>query len=308
MDCDPGYDDAVALVLANRWLDVKGITTVAGNAPLAQTTTNALGIVELLQMNAEVHSGSERPLRADPSFATEIHGSSGLDGVSLPSHDRGLTSMNAVEYLLDSAEEDLWVVALGPLTNIAHVLLRYPDWINQIAGLSIMGGSIHGGNVTPAAEFNIYFDPEAGAVVMNAANILLRGASTIRMCGLNLTHQIQVTPEELNAYYERSEESSVYQFSRECLKGLMANVTRFTGVARAAMHDPCAILAVSHSGLMSFTKRSIEVEVDGTLTRGMTVVDSRERAQRVERGVEVGYEVDVDAVKEVMFDTLFPIT
>ena len=294
VDCDPGYDDAVALILANSIADIAGITTVAGNAPLEHTTANALAIAELLGIDSEVHSGADRPLVATPKYATEIHGESGLNGVELPQHNRKVASANAVEFLLDSASPDLWVVALGPLTNIASAIQRDKTWHSRIAGISMMGGSALHGNVTAAAEFNVYFDPEA-------ADIVIRSGGVLRMCGLNLTHQVQISKAELCRRMRYPDHSAISKFAFEALQGLIANVGQYLGSNFAALHDPCAVLAAVESRLIGFVPREVVVELEGKHTRGMTLVDERRRPTPPKATVDVAYSIYLEPAKDLIF-------
>ena len=176
IDCDPGHDDAIALILAHHVADVAGITTVSGNAPLAATTENALLVTALLDVETPVHAGAAGPLVGAPIHAAMVHGESGLGTVDRIPHTRTVASDDAVGYLLEAAAEDVWIVAIGPLTNLALALERDPSWANRVAGIAIMGGSAGIGNATPVAEFNIYADPEA------AARVFESGAEVV-MCG-----------------------------------------------------------------------------------------------------------------------------
>ncbi|MEI8393046.1 MAG: nucleoside hydrolase, partial [Actinomycetes bacterium] len=162
LDCDPGHDDALAIVVAARHTNLLGITTVSGNAPIESTTYNALVMKDLLGLDVPVHKGAMCPLVAEPQYATYVHGESGLDGADLPAPTSTIDSENAVEYIIDTcrATEGIWLVPTGPLTNIAMALRLAPDVGHRIAGISLMGGGTFG-NRTTSAEFNIWVDPEA---------------------------------------------------------------------------------------------------------------------------------------------------
>lgn len=289
IDCDPGHDDAIAIILAHAIADVVGVTTVSGNAPLNHTTANALAVHALIEVTTPVHSGASRPLVAKPVHAAAVHGETGLDGVTLPSHNLTITSDQAVEYLLDSAEADTWVVAVGPLTNLALALEQNPDWGKQIAGISIMGGSTSFGNATATAEFNIFHDPEA------AARVFQCGTSRIVMCGLNLTHQFCTNDhivENLNEVVDAGGEfAAIARFASQNFEHLHNRIERLRGERRAALHDPCAVLAITHPDLFEFERRRVDVELDGRYTRGMTVVDERPRTSD-NANVEVAYSID----------------
>ena len=192
VDCDPGHDDAIALVVAARHTDLLGVTTVAGNAPIERTTHNALVVLDLLGHDAPVHRGASRPLLAPPRHAGYVHGESGLDGAELPEPSRAEEGDDAVAFIVETARahEGVWLVPTGPLTNIAMALRRAPDLVDRIAGISLMGGSATVGNRTAVAEFNIWADPEAAAAVFDYGGPLVQA-------GLHLTHQLQTTPEQI---------------------------------------------------------------------------------------------------------------
>lgn len=271
-----------------------GVTTVSGNAPLADTTRNALAVVELLGAATPVHAGAARPLVAEPVHAALVHGANGLGGVELPPPVASVVSEEAVEFILEETRRvaDVWLVPIGPLTNIAMALQRDPDLPNRIAGISLMGGSASVGNVTPTAEFNIWADPEA-------ADIVFRCGALIRMCGLNLTHQLRTSDdliEELTPL-----RTPLGSFVGQMFGYLHDRMADLMGERRAALHDPCAVLAVTHPELLEFEPRSVRIELHGELTRGMTVVDQRTTRRREDPNVEVACHIDAErAMRLVM--------
>ena len=268
VDCDPGHDDAVMLVCAAAYADVVGITTVGGNVGIDRTTRNALAVCELLGWDVPVHAGAARPLLAEPSDARHVHGESGMDGATLPSPTRS-AGTDAVGFLLDAtrAEEGLWLVPTGPLTNVALAMRADPGFASRLAGICLMGGGALGGNVTAAAEFNVHADPEAAAIVFGAP-------CPVHMCGLDLTHQVTVSP----AFVERLRTIDG-PASRLCTEVAEAAMARYDGVASAAalppLHDPVALLAVTHPQLFHRRRAPIHIELEGALTRGATLVDRR---------------------------------
>ena len=184
--CDPGLDDAIALILALQCAEVVGIITVSGNVPLAAATANALMLTALLEVDTPVHSGASRPLAGEATYAGHVHRESGMGDFAAPAHDRTVASDDAVSFLLDAAQPDLWVVAVGPLTNLALAIERDLAWEKRSPASRSWAASTAGGNVTAAAEFNIYSDPEA------AARVFASGADII-MSGLNLTDEVQTS-------------------------------------------------------------------------------------------------------------------
>jgi inosine-uridine nucleoside N-ribohydrolase len=269
LDCDPGHDDALAILLAGATTELVGVSAVSGNAPLEKTLRNALAVTELAGLDVPVHAGATRPLVAAPRHAAFIHGESGLDGPTLPPLRRRPADGTAVRFLLESAEarDDLWLIATGPLTNVALALREEPGLAQRLRGISLMGGSYGPGNVTPTAEFNILADPEAAAVVFGS------GARLV-MAGLDLTHRFRMNPARVASV--RALGNRVATFAAELLDAYGAAYARnFGPEVGVPLHDPCAVLALTHPALFASEERHVEVELAGTLTRGMTVVDRR---------------------------------
>jgi inosine-uridine nucleoside N-ribohydrolase len=299
VDCDPGHDDAIAIVTAARYADLVGITTVAGNAPLDRTTHNALVMRDLLGLDVPVHSGSARPLVAEPKFAAFVHGESGLDGADLPPPTTPLDGTDAVRFIVDTCRQrdHIWLVPVGPLTNIALALRTAPDLADRIAGISLMGGGTFG-NRTSAAEFNIWADPEAAAIVFGSG-------VRLTMAGLDVTHQFQATPDRIARI------RALPGRLAELLAGLM---DFFAGtylgrhdpgsIQGPAVHDPLAVLAVTHPGLFERAARHVVVETTGDHTRGMTVIDHRHLVERLAPNCDVLTGVDADAGFDLITDAV----
>lgn len=298
LDCDPGDDDAMAILLAGRLADLVGVTTVCGNASLAHTTRNALAVTELLGLDVPVHSGAACPLVEPPAPAADVHGATGLDGPELPPVTRGPAGADAPGFLAEMAarHDDLTLVATGPLTNVALALRSHPREMARLRSISLMGGSASFGNRTAVAEFNILHDPEA-------ADIVFRSGLPIRMAGLNLTHQLPATDADRVAIREIG--TPVAGFFAELLDFSAARYAEvYFGRRERPLHDPCAVLAVTHPHLFDFRPRHVAVELRGTLTRGMTVVDGRDLARPEPPTAEVGYGVDVGAVRRLLLETI----
>lgn len=299
IDCDPGHDDALALILASHLADVVGITTVSGNAPLAEVTRNALALVSLLEGQMPVYAGAARAMAAaendEARHATHVHGLSGMDGVELPEVNSAVSG-SAVDYLLDVTRQEsgLWLVAIGPLTNVALAIERDPSFVERLAGISIMGGSTSGGNVTAAAEFNIWADPEA-------ADVVFRSGAGIRLCGLNLTHQLKSSQSFLDGTQQLATRRA--RLAGEVLAYLHGRMLELAGEAASALHDPCAVLAVTHPELFEFVSRPIAVALDDPLTRGMTVVDERYSGRVQPNQVQVAYRIDSERASELLLES-----
>jgi inosine-uridine nucleoside N-ribohydrolase len=266
-----------------------GITTVAGNAALEFTTRNALVTCDLAGIDVPVHSGAAGPLSGPTRDAVHVHGNEGLDGIRIPDTPRAVDGSDAPGFIIETAARtrDLWIVAVGPLTNVALAMQRAPDLAQDVAGISIMGGGTFG-NATAAAEFNIWADPEAAAVVFGSG-------ARIRMCGLDLTHQVCADGEFI-AWIEQLG-TPLGAFVAGLLRFYAQRILELTGDDDlAALHDPCSVLAVTHPERFGFGRHRVRIELDGTHTRGMTVID-----RRVARGkVEVAWDVDAPAVLDLI--------
>jgi inosine-uridine nucleoside N-ribohydrolase len=299
VDCDPGLDDAAALVLANHFADLVGITTVGGNAPLEQTTYNAMVMRDLLGVEVPIHSGAARPLVVEPVSGHYIHGASGLDGADLPPPTSPLDGEDAVTFIIDTcrATEGLWLVPTGPQTNIASALRDAPDIGDRIAGISLMGGGSFG-NRTAAAEYNIWADPHAAEIVFGYGGRLV-------MAGLDVTYGFQATPERIEAV--RSLPGRLAGVLAELFEFFSAAYIRRhdPGAIRgAAVHDPLAVLAVTHRNLFQHRERHIAIETEGVLTRGMTVIDDRLLVERPPPNTEQLTDIDDDAAFALLLDAV----
>lgn len=296
VDCDPGHDDAVALVAAAHYGELVGITTVGGNAPLADVTTNALLTCQLFDIDVEVHAGAARPLVAEPRHAPEVHGVSGFEGPQLPELDRQVTSNSAIDYLIETirGEEGLWLVPIGPLTNVALALRQAPDLAKRLAGISFMGGSATVGNHSAVAEFNVLVDPEAAAVVLGSG-------ARIHMAGLDLTNQFLID-DALTADIAAIDNPGARVLS-DLMISYLDQMDKIRGARFGGLHDPCAVLAVTHPEVVANEARNVEVELTGTLTRGMTVVDMR-TARTGSPNVFHGHTLDHPAARQLVLDAI----
>jgi len=298
LDCDPGHDDAVAMALAGRHTHLLGVTTVNGNVGLDATTRNALITAQILELDVAVHAGADRPLLAERTDAHELHGKTGLDGPVLPPLTRAVGPGHGVQFLIDTirANTGLWLLATGPLTNVALALRLAPELPEHLAGISLMGGSAGVGNMTPVAEFNAWCDPEAAAIVFGSG-------VRIVMCGLELTHTVRADEGRIAAL--RHVDTTASTFVCDLLdfyrRGYAEAANDPLG---AALHDPCAVLAITHPHLFSFAQRRVHVELSGSATRGMTVVDARSFATPGPHPVSVAVEADADGIFAVLAETL----
>ncbi len=287
LDCDPGHDDAIAIVVAADTCDLAGITTVAGNAPLERTTHNALVMRELLGIDAPIHAGAARPLIADPISAADVHGASGLDGADLPEPTRPPDSHDAAAFIIDACRDQpgTWIVGVGPLTNVALALRRAPDLAESIGGISVMGGGTFG-NRSAVGEFNIWADPEAAAIVFSYGGRLV-------MAGLDVTHQFLATAERIERVGAIG--GRLATTLAQLLTFFSASYrSRHDEIGGAPIHDVLAVLAIAEPDLFQRRPRHVAVETAGRLTRGMTVIDERTVRSRPAANCDVLTQVDAD--------------
>ena len=297
VDCDPGHDDAIALVVAARFADLVGVTTVAGNAPISATTRNARIVLDMIGSSVPLHQGAQRPIVAPPRHAAYVHGESGLDGADLPEPSRPADSTDAVGYIIDACRttEGLWLVPTGPLTNNALALRAAPDIAERIAGISLMGGGSFG-NRSAAAEFNIWADPEAASVVFGYGHRLI-------MSGLDVTHRLQATPERIAQVRQipgrlAAVLADLFDFFSQVY------VSRHDNMRGGAVHDPCAVLALTHPTLFTTKDQHVVVETSGEFTRGMTLIDQRGLIERLNPNCTVQWDVDAQAAFDVIVEAI----
>lgn len=273
LDCDPGHDDAIAMLLAhgNPDIELLAVTTVAGNQTLDKVTRNALAISRVAGITAvPVAAGCARPLVRTLRTAADIHGESGLDGPSLPDAVLALDERHAVDLIIDTVMNDdagtVTLVPTGPLTNIALAVRKEPRIADRVREVVLMGGGYHGGNQTAAAEFNIFVDPEAAHIVFNEK-------WPLTMVGLDLTHQALAT-DDVTARIAALETGPA-RFVNELL-GFYAGARQYAQEANfPPVHDPCAVARVIDSAVMTTRRAPLDVELSGGLTLGMTVADFR---------------------------------
>ncbi|MDJ0686503.1 MAG: nucleoside hydrolase [Alphaproteobacteria bacterium] len=273
IDTDPGQDDAVAVCLALAAPDaltVLGITTVAGNVPLALTTINALKTVELCgRTDVPIHAGAAGPLVGEAVTAEHVHGRTGLDGYDLPTPAIAAASSDAVGFLRETLEAHppgaVTLCCLGPLTNLALLLKRHPDAAARLHSVVLMGGAyFEVGNITPAAEFNIYADPEA------AAKVFASGLE-LTVMPLDVTHQLLLTEARKSAL------AAIGNRVSDVIDGWVNFFERFDldkyGADGAPLHDPSVIAYLLQPELFSGRHINVEIECESPLTRGMSVMD-----------------------------------
>lgn len=269
LDVDPGHDDAIALMLAcgAPELDVLAVTTVAGNAPLEKTTRNALRVLSLIgHTDIPVAAGARGPLVRALRTAEHIHGASGLDGPEIPDPSRSPDPRGALRLLSDTLESSprpVTLIPTGPLTNIATFLRERPDLEEKIERIVLMGGSIGPGNVTPAAEFNIYVDPEA-------AHEVFESGLDVTMAGLDVTHHAGVGPEEVSRLETLGRAGET---AADLISFYASAYERLYGYKAPPIHDAVAVAHVIDPSILELRPMRVDIERESSLTRGTTVCD-----------------------------------
>ena len=286
IDCDPGHDDAIALLLAlaSPEVELLGVTTVHGNQTLEKTTANALRVLEFAgRGDVPVAAGAEQPLVRDLEVAGHVHGESGMDGPALPPPQGRPVPRHAVDFLTDvllAAERPVTLIPTGPLTNVA-LLLHRPEVHERIERIVLMGGSICEGNMTPAAEFNIWADPEA-------AETVFRSGLDVTMIGLDVTHKALLTSGDAESLRATGRTGVLVADLVEFFKLYHLETYGWDG---APIHDAVAVAHVVRPGLVETLDRNVEVEIASNLCRGRTVVDLWRRTGR-HANAHVGVDID----------------
>jgi purine nucleosidase len=276
LDCDPGHDDAVALLLAWGSPDIElvGVTTVAGNQTIEKVTRNALAVARVAGITGVPFArGAHRPLVREVETASSIHGESGLDGPELPEPTLALDPRHAVDLIIDTIMDaepgTITLVPTGALTNIALAVRKEPRIAARVKEVVLMGGGVHVGNWSAVSEFNIVIDPEAAHIVFNES-------WPLTMVGLDLTHQALATPSV--AADIAAVGTAPARFVGELLDFFGHAYRDVQGFDSPPVHDPCAVAYVIDPTIMTTTRVPLDVELTGALTLGMTVADFRSPA------------------------------
>ncbi len=303
LDCDPGQDDAVAILLAlasEKEIDLLGITTVAGNVPLTLTELNARKICEAAgRTDIKVFAGAKGPLHRKLVTAEWIHGKTGIDGADLPEPEMPLQTQHAVDFIVETClaadDDSITICPIGPMTNVALAIMKEPDIIPKIKEIVCMGGAVREmGNTTPAAEFNVYVDPQAAKVVLDTGR-------PFTMMPLDVTHKALVTPERLQRFKDLS--STV----GEICGGMLDYFNRFDmtryGFEGGPLHDPCVIAYLIDPEIFSGRHVHLEIETHSELTMGQTVADWWDIMEK-EPNALIFDDLDHDRFFELLYERL----
>lgn len=273
LDCDPGHDDAIAILYAAAHLELVGITTVYGNQTVDKTTRNALSLATLYGLDVPVARGAESPLNGRVAHGGDVHGKTGIDGAELPEPDRDILGIHAVDFIIETArahQGELVLCPVGPFTNVALALKKEPRLAGWLKGISVMGGTAGIGNTSPVAEFNVYSDPEA-------ADIVFRCGAPLWMVGLDITRRVGVGNVEISRL---NSGGRVARTIGGLLGFFRRSLAEVHGLQTASLHDPCALVPFIAPAMITYRHVPVEIELAGRLTRGMTVCDMRQLTTR----------------------------
>ena len=268
LDCDPGHDDAVAIMLAGKSskIELLGITCSSGNQTIEKTSRNAYNLVKYLNINVPVAVGTTHPIVREVEVCEKIHGESGLDGFEFPKYDYKFEKRHAVNFIIDTLLEnnDVTMVVTGPLTNFALALRINPEIKKHLREVILMGGSMMNGNTSPAAEFNILCDPEA-------ADIVFKSGLVVKMVGLDVTRKVLLYPSILESYKNINTKSA--KLFNALMKVFNENQADTFGFVGAPLHDPATILSIIDEDLITFKKMNVEIDLSHGCSYGRTNCD-----------------------------------
>ncbi len=290
LDCDPGHDDAIAILLAglNEKIDLLGISAVSGNQTLDKTARNAYNVSRYLNINVPISLGADRPLKRERLNCGEIHGESGLDGFSFPKYTYDYDKRRAPEFIKDMllANNDVIMVTTGPMTNLAIALSKYPEIKRHIKKIILMGGSIGEGNISPYAEFNILADAEA-------ADICFRSGLPIRMIGLDVTRKVLVLEKivkNMGLLHTKSSEMFV-----ALMKFFNKTQKEVFGLEGGPLHDPVTIVSLIDDRVLTYEKMDVTINICNTERYGETIC-----VPNTNSNIEVATKIDVNLYWEVI--------
>ena len=294
LDCDPGHDDAVAILLAgsNKNINLLGISVVAGNQTIEKTARNAMNVATYLGIDVPVSIGCEFPMVRERVICAAIHGESGLDGFDFPKYDKQFDKRHVVQLIIDSVlnNDDVTIVATGPLTNVAMALRMEPRLKEKVREIVLMGGSVDHGNTSPAAEFNIMCDPEAAYVVFHSG-------IKVKMVGLNVTRKVLVTDEVVKRM-EKIHNSASKMFV-DLMKVFNENQRKTFGVKAGPLHDPATIASIIDDKLIDYQLMNVEIDTSHGSSYGRTNCDVFDYLHET-KNAYVAMDIDVDKYWDII--------
>ena len=303
IDCDPGQDDAICLLLAMSSpdeLDILGVTTVAGNVPLALTERNARQIRDIAgRSDVKIYAGCSKPMVRDLVTAERVHGKTGIDGIEIVEPKQPLEDKHAVDFIIETLNgadrESITLVPMGPLTNIAQAFTKDPSILEKVEQIVLMGGAMReGGNHSPSAEFNILVDP-------HAADTVFRCGRPITVMGLDVTHQVLATPERRDRI--RAIDNEAARATAGMLDFFNRHDTLKYGSLGAPLHDPCTVAFLLKPDLFEGKLCNISIETESELTMGNTAVDFWHVTDRPKNATWI-HAVDADGFYDLLIERL----
>lgn len=268
LDCDPGHDDAVAIILAahNKNINLLGISVASGNQTLEKTGINTFNICKYLNINVPICLGCDRPLVQKPMICPKVHGKSGLDGFTFPSYDIKFNPRHGAQLIIDSVlnNDDVTVITTGPMTNLALAMRLEPKIIHKIKEIIFMGGSTDNGNVSPAAEFNILVDPEA-------AHIVLSSGVPIKMVGLNVTRRVLLNDEVIERFSKIHNPAS--EMMSQLMRVFLDNQRTTFGIQEAPLHDPVTVASLLDESIVKYQPMNVQIDLSHGSSYGRTNCD-----------------------------------
>lgn len=294
LDCDPGHDDAIAILLAiaSKEIDLLAITVAAGNQTIEKTAQNALNVARYLHSNVPIAIGCPLPIVRDRVICEQVHGESGLDGFIFPKYEKDFDKRHACQMMIDLLlqNDKVTIVTCGPLTNLAMAMRLNPNIISHIEKVVIMGGSIDNGNTSPAAEFNIMCDAEAAYIVFNSG-------LDIYMCGLNITRKVLVFDDIVNRM------EKINNFASDLFVKLMkvfnVNQKKTFGIEAAPLHDPVTIVSLLDQSVIKFQKMNVEIDINHGSSYGRTNCDIFDYLHK-EKNAYVAIDIDIDKYWDII--------
>jgi ribosylpyrimidine nucleosidase len=299
LDCDPGHDDAVAIMLAGNHpdIDLLGITVSTVNQTLEKTGKNALNITNYLGIDVPVALGSDRPIVRPLQIASDIHGETGLDGFDFPVHTKTYHDLHAVEFIKDillASKNPVTIVTTGPMTNLALAILMHPSIMERIEEVVLMGGAYGYGNVSPAAEFNILVDPEA-------ANIVFTSPLKVTMIGLDITRQVMVLPDIVRRMEKLDTKAS--DLFVKLMDVFNENQRKVFGLPGGPLHDPVTIAYLIDPALLKTKHVNCAIDLSQGISHGRTNCDMFDYL-KLKRNTHVANAIDVDKFWSIVEDGL----
>ena len=298
LDCDPGHDDAVAILLAglSDKIDLLGITVAAGNQTIAKTAQNALNVARFIGLDVPIAIGCQDPMVVPRVICSQVHGESGLDGFTFPTYKKDFDHRHACQFIIDTVmnNDDVVIVTCGPMTNLAIAMKLEPKIVKRIKGVVLMGGSTEHGNTSPAAEFNIMCDAEA-------AHVVFTSGVPIKMIGLNVTRKVLVTEEVIERFAKIN--NKISDMFVKLMRVFNENQRKTFGIKAAPLHDPVTVVSLIDENVVKFVKMNVEIDINHGSSYGRTNCDVFDYLKK-EKNVEVAMDVDVDRYWDILFDVM----